>query len=152
MVVNDSWFSPYYHQLSPTIIPMVKRRNTLFCDSLQWYLCCGNQSKKCPEGRTRPHTCIFLSDVISGCYPISRSTFCDYLFFVASLLGRYILFSLLSWSSINIFFVMVVVFNINMKFWSCSWASWGIYGAQFKQARWFWGKQLTAKLSWSIIR
>ena len=50
----------------------------------------------------------------------------------------------------NIFLVMIIILNINMNFWSCSWASQGTFGGQFKRARWFSGKTADQKLSCTI--
>ena len=144
MKVDDSWFSPNYHQLSPAIIHMVKQPKKFAIVDNSLPAVARAKSRKQVVVTTRkngpkavPGSHIRLLDVISGqsllhlaalpIFPqkrlVIRFFFCSVspnqaCELTLSVFGRYLLYII---SVFNISFVMIIILNINTNFWSCSW-------------------------------
>ena len=166
--VDDSWFSPNYHQLSPTIIYMVKRPKK--------FVIVNNSSPAVAQAKSREQVVVIIrknvpkrgrasyssvrrnirSLVQLTALPILPDERLAIRFFAVSLL-IVASFSLRKTSSLcylglHYFFVMIIVLKINMNLWSWSWASWGIFDGHVKLGRRFLGITAHQNLSWTITR
>ena len=148
-----SWFSPNYHQLSPTIIHMVKRpmKFLIADDSSPAVPLAKSREQRVPNsfhvkmsqtpGRAsyssiRRNIRSLLHLAALPILPDERLVTCMLLPFAVSLLilanWRFLQkISSLCYLGLQYFLFMIIILNINTNFWSCSWASRGTFGRNF---------------------